>query len=177
MPEDKVFVAYDGGSMMEGSVATDGSLKNGFFAALRAGGWAAGCMDERGSKKAIYGAVPFPAPTILLCELWAVYMALRHGGLLTALVLDNATVLRGLLRGKVYCCAANRPFAHVWKRIWGLLEDMDLLPGENLLVFKIKSHLTEEQIRGLPAEQQQHAWLNKLADEWVLRSACPRSGG
>ena len=146
-------------------MATNGSLKNVSFPALRAGGWAVGCLCEQGSKRAIYGAVPFQAPTILLCKLWAVFMALRHGGLLSALVLDNATVVRGLQRGKVYCCAANRPYAHIWRRIWGRLDDMGLVPGVNLQVFKVKSHLTEEQILGLPAAQQSQARLNKVADE------------
>ena len=61
-----------------------------------------------------------------------------------------------------------------------MLEDMGLEPGGNLLVFKIKSHLIEEQIVGLSAEQQRQARLNQLADEWAGAGAVlcmPLTGG
>ena len=125
---------------LTGNVVMDGSLMNAPFKQLRAGGWAALCKVS-GEIRAVYGAVPMPRPTSLSAELWAVLQALRHSGVgLSELVTDCATVVKGLKKGRVWCTASGRPQAHVWLSIWSKLEDMQLVPGQNLMVTKVKAH-------------------------------------
>ena len=99
--------------IFEGRVATDGSAVNGNYGETSKGGWAV----SMGNDNAIYGPLPFPEQTVLAGELWAIYALLRHALWLTEVIIDNATVVKGLLRGEVWCCASARPWAHLWRRI------------------------------------------------------------
>ena len=106
-------VHVDGGSDELGGLgATDGSLLNGSLQAVAQGGWAAVTAAV-----AVWGPLPFPRPRILLAELWAVLQSLRHSGCepLEGLCIDNATVGRGLLRGRVWCLAVRRAYCQVWR--------------------------------------------------------------
>ena len=53
-------------------------------------------------------------------------------------------------RGRAYCCAATRPYAHVWKMIWAKQDDLGVSPGDNLRITNVKAHLTDEQMEKLP---------------------------
>ena len=98
---------------INGTAAVDGSLKHGMFKELRAGGWAVVC--NQGDKIGIhYGSLPPSRPTSLAAELWAVLMCLQLAGThLTQITSDNATVVRGLGRGKSWCTAGDRALAHL----------------------------------------------------------------
>eukprot|EP00959_Pyramimonas_sp_CCMP1952_P377124 7899044-Pyramimonas_sp.AAC.1 len=42
--------------------------------------------------------------------------------------IDNSTVIRGLRRGRRWCCSPKRPHADLWDRVWFLLPDS--FPGD-----------------------------------------------
>ena len=164
----------------------DGSLRNPKIPELRVGGWAV-VGEHEGQLFTHYGAVPLPRPTSLAAELRALLMCLRLAGeSLEEVVTDCATVVRGLQRGKTWTTASSRPQAHIWMLIWEKLDDLMLVPGDNLTVTKVKAHKTKaakQQLeqrasRGLHLEGTAQARkelrltvLNERADEWAKKGA------
>ncbi|CAK0796259.1 unnamed protein product [Prorocentrum cordatum] len=140
---------------------------------LRHGGWAAlQCTAEADDVvQGLYGPLPFPDPSSVLAELWGLLHALRHSVFITAIIIDNAQVVQGLARGRAWCCSAARPYAHVWLEIWDRLDDMDILPGRELSVIKVASHISQAKRLELPEEVQIHMRHNDLADEWAKQGA------
>ena len=145
-------------------------------------------INRQGDQQTIYyGSVPVAKPTSLAAELWAVLMCLRLAGEnLLEIVTDCATVVRGLQRGRVWATASARPQAHIWAKIWDRLQEMDLVPEDNLAVVKVKAHraavakqrLEEAASRELgwdgTAEARQTlklTRLNELADKWAKKGA------
>ncbi|CAK0862641.1 unnamed protein product [Prorocentrum cordatum] len=152
-------------------LVSDGSVKG--LDDLRHGGWAAlQCTAEADDVvQGLYGPLPFPDPSSVLAELWGLLHALRHSVFITAIIIDNAQVVQGLARGRAWCCSAARPYAHVWLEIWDRLDDMDILPGRELSVIKVASHISQAKRLELPEEVQIHMRHNDLADEWAKQGA------
>ena len=106
-------LAHGAAEEVNDTAALDGSLKNGMFRELRAGGWAAVCK-QNGKLGIHYGSLPLSRPTSLAAELWALFMCLQLAGPnLTEITSDNATVVRGLSRGQCRCTASDRALAHL----------------------------------------------------------------
>ena len=101
-------------------------------------------VNRQGDQQTVYyGSVPVAKPTSLAAELWAVLMCLRLAGEnLLEIVTDCATVVRGLRRGRVWATSSVRPQAHLWALIWDRLQELELVPEENLAVTKVKAHRT-----------------------------------
>ena len=114
-------------------------------------------------------------------------MCLRLAGEnLLEIVTDCATVVRGLRRGRVWATSSARPQAHLWALIWNRLQELELVPEENLAVVKVKAHRTASAKKQLEATASrplgwagtaearttlQLTHLNELADKWAKKGA------
>ena len=159
----------DDGSMFEGFVATDGARLHGCIAETARHGWAVCGGTEDGEARArVRGPLPFPRPSILLAELWAVRQCLRWATGPMQLGVDNLTVFKGLKRGRAWSTQAQRPFAHIWADIWDALDDIGWDPsrgGGPGEVHKVKAHLDLTAIHGLHGTARTLHLLNRTADE------------
>ena len=72
----------------------------------------------------LYGPLPGHWQTILRAELYALLMFLLHACPPFCMAIDNLTVMKGLSRGKAWCCAPRRAHADLWRRIWFKIEDL-----------------------------------------------------
>ncbi|CAK0882115.1 unnamed protein product [Prorocentrum cordatum] len=172
LPSQRTYWIVNGAAPeLTGVLVSDGSVKG--LDDLRHGGWAAlQCTAEAEDVvQGLYGPLPFPDPSSVLAELWGLLHALRHAVFITAIIIDNAQVVRGLARGRAWCCSSARPYAHVWLEIWDRLDDMDILPGRELSVIKVTSHISQAKRLELPEEVQIHMKHNDLADEWAKQGA------
>jgi len=94
--------------------------------------------------------------------------------------------VRGLGRGKTWCTAGDRALAHLWAKVWHKLEDMSLVPGDNLTITKVKAHRTVADKLALEAAASkslhlpgtaearaalQRTYFNELADKWAKKGA------
>jgi len=94
--------------------------------------------------------------------------------------------VRGLGRGKTWCAAGDRALAHLWAKVWHKLEDMSLVPGDNLTITKVKAHRTVADKLALEAAASkslhlpgtaearaalQRTYFNELADKWAKKGA------
>ena len=54
----------------------------------------------------------------------------------------------GLIKGRIYCLAAGRPYAHIWRKIWDKIDDIGCVVGPHgqLRPHKVKAHLPEQTI-------------------------------
>ena len=156
-----------------GRIATDGSAIHGNFNEAAKAGWAV----SKGDSDAIFGAVPLPEQTVLAGELWAIYALLRHATWPTEFIIDNATVVKGLLRGETWSCASARPWAHLWRRIWEKMRDLGLetsdsgLPEGRVLVYKIKSHQGKKARLAQSPLEAERVRMNECADRWAKEGA------
>ena len=153
-------------------VGTDGAAFEGHNPRIARAGWAV----ATGTGRAAYGPLPLPQQAILPAEAYALLMMLRLFVGVTAVCVDNAECVRGLLRGQTWACASGRPFAHLWRQIWRLLDEHGLTPCEDdrvggLRVYKVKSHLTAAQKEALTAEERRRVTLNEAADLWAKLGA------
>jgi hypothetical protein len=178
IPEDTVtFVGEpdgDGDWTLGGEVATDGSLINGTFSKLRAAGWAAIMADANGNlTKGIYGPLPFARPSILAAEIFAVLMTLTHGIDVRHLYIDNAQVIRCLLKGRLYSTSADRPCAFMWRQIWNKIDDVGctILEGMRdgtegtLSIVKVDSHRKKREREAMDPAERRRCLMNDVADK------------
>ena len=56
--------------------------------------------------------------------------------------IDNAGVVDGWSKGKVWCTAAARPAADLWREVWRLLDDI----GPGIVIRKCKGHATDADV-------------------------------
>ena len=56
---------------------------------------------------------------------------------------DNKGVVDGWGRGRTWCCAAARPAADLWRRLWFLVEDIG---SDNIAIRKCKGHATQADV-------------------------------
>ena len=130
-----------------------------------------------GEGKALYGVVPTFFPCILEAELYAVRLALRFDdSSLSALVIDNSVVVRGLLNGRKWCTSASRAHADTWREIWATLEDLGKTPCEDhrengIRIYKAKSHLSKKEKEKQTPEELARTVLNEDADEYAKKGA------
>ena len=82
-----------------------------------------------------FGTLAEHYPSVVRSELLALLEILRHtpGGLVVHV--DNQEVVDGVQQGSLWCCAAGRDGADLWKSLWHILDD---LAGVD--VVKIKDH-------------------------------------
>ena len=86
-------------------------------------------------------------------------------------------VVRGLLRGEVFCTAVCTPYAHLWRRVWGKLNDIGLMPVDDITglgqikIYKVASHQTRKEKEILLPAALQQALLNEAADNWAKQGA------
>ena len=162
----EVFAVNDDATLA-GSVGTDGSLKNGKFKQLRAGGWAAVTIDANfQGLSGVYGALPLARPTSLAAEIWAILQCLRHIelGALSEVVVDCSGAIKGLLRGRLWATGSGRPQAHLWVLVWNRLEDLDLMPGRDFDVRKVGAHVKKTEKAKLEGNALRLVMLSELAD-------------
>ena len=77
--------------------------------------------DDERPQVVLYGPLPVTLPVhrrILRAEVWALLQLLRSCVPPITVYVDNASVVRGVEAGKRWCCAAARPHADVWRKIW-----------------------------------------------------------
>ena len=81
-----------------------------------------------------------------------------------------------MLWGRAWATVSGRAFAHLWVKVWNLLEDRGLQPidgdtadeGEQgLRIYKIKSHLGAAAKAALSPERAAKVKLNEEADSWA----------
>ncbi len=170
-----------------GDVCTDGSLKSKWRLGGQAG-WGAVVLnpakhdgaDEEEEEEAafghgivLYGPLPVQLPVqrrILRAELWALWRVLLRAIPPLRIFIDNAAVVEGVGRGRLWCCQANRPHADVWRSIWRILEDIGMGPG-GVEVVKCRSHTTQKARRGMSVEARRIAYGNDVADAFAKRGA------
>ncbi|CAK0828759.1 unnamed protein product, partial [Prorocentrum cordatum] len=168
LPEQRVYWIVEGAdSELNGVLVSDGSVKG--LGDLRHGGWAAlQCTaDAHDVEQGLYGSLPFPDPSSVLAELWGLFHSLRHAVFITTIIIDNAQGVQGLARGRVSCCSAARPYAHVWAVIWDRLDDMGITPGQDLSVVKVASHISHVKRQALPDELKQELKATKHVLEYI----------
>ncbi len=84
--------------------------------------------------------------------------------------IDNETVVKGVARGKRWCCQARRPHADVWRRIWHILDDVGVGPA-GVEVLKCRSHTSAATRRGMTESEQFVAAGNDVADQYAKQGA------
>ena len=121
-----------------GHAFTDGALSGGARKGSERSGWAAVAIDSHGLViGGIYGTCPDYFPTSLRAELWAVVQALRHCCPPLTLWVDNAGVVDGFAKGRIWCCDSARPAADLWRLFWHKVED---LGQDGIQIRKVKGH-------------------------------------
>ena len=159
-----------------GLCATDGSFRADASGEIGHGGWAA-VSGAGPTSKVIYGPLPLGQPSILAAEIFAVLQLLRHDSGIEEVAIDNLQVVKGLLRGKIFCTAAMTPFAHLWQMVWQKIDDIGLevvaasTGGHQIVVTKVKAHRTTAEKAEMQASELARTALNELADEWAKAGA------
>ena len=153
---------------------TDGSLMR----KTRTGGqtgWAA--IERRCSANeatvVMYGVLPVSLPVqrrILRAELWALWRILVHCLPPLRIYIDNAAVVEGVHKGRKWCCAAARPHADVWRRIWIVLSDVGL-GDQGIDIQKCKSHISKAARAELGAVARDIAKGNDEVDSYAKSGA------
>ena len=140
----------------------DGSLFHGRHKRLARGGWGLVVYDGNDVQQArLHGPLPGYQQDILLAELYALWVYVRHvgpdGGHFCTDSLSLVTMWRN---GATACCQTFSIYASIWTRIWYKIHDV----GEALIsVAWIKSHTTARHVAaGLVTQLQSTA--NSVAD-------------
>ena len=149
-----------------GDAFTDGALRGGGPMRARRSAWAAVLVDQSGLVIAgLYGPCSDAFPSSLRAELWAIWQALRLAIGPLRIWTDSQGAVDGKAKGKQWCCAAGRPVADLWRKIWAILEDI----GPDEVVFhKVKGHATQADIdagKSTPWERD----CNDHADHFAKR--------
>ena len=151
-----------------GLIGTDGSLLDGLYRDLRRGGWACAQWDPVTQRPGptLYGSLPGSVQSILRAELYAVLQAVTRALGAFTLAVDNEVVVRGLQKGKRWCCKARRPHVDLWRQIWVSLEGRD-----DWQVVKVKSHKSWDVIEGMRLPERGWYEANRAADDWAKQGA------
>ncbi|CAK0847411.1 unnamed protein product, partial [Prorocentrum cordatum] len=163
LPEAELrWVKPGGPAHFSGGIDADGSMVNPSWPRLRAGGWAVVVRDNNALEQGLRGPLPVPATCSLAPEIWV--------------IIDNEAVVDGLLAGRARCCGGGSVAAHLWRRLWGVLEDGQLAPaGENLAVAKIKARVPGAERHAPSVGQRASHVLDDEADKFAKMgaAACP----
>ena len=104
--------------LFSGVCGSDGSILDGSLRDLARGGWSVSCYQPNLSPRffGLFGPLPGYWQTILRAELFALFMFLSHACPPFCVAIDNLSVIKGLARGKEWCCAPRRAHAqhHSW---------------------------------------------------------------
>ena len=119
---------------------------------------------------AVYAALPGNLQSVLGSEVFAILALLRESLPPLDLFTDCELCVKHFTRGKVWSCAATRPWAGVWVKIWAILDGE---PG--LRIIKTKAHRSLAAARQEGREYEWHG--NRKADLLAKRGAalhpCP----
>jgi hypothetical protein len=176
-------VLCDPNVLVSGLAASDGSLCDGTVRPLARSAWGFAVWSE--SDRAIVGAAAGPVPgmlhEILRAEVWALWQLLRKAIPPLMVVIDNLEVVRGLARGRAYCCSAARPHADVWVSLWDVLDGLGPFrvafsvaglgvgsAGSELLFAWFGSHQKEAEVASAALP---FFWANKAADK-IAKQSC-----
>ena len=102
---------------------TDGAMRGKFSRAKRAG-WAFIVADGQAPMWGKLGSLAEHYPSVIRSELRALLENLWHtaGGLVVHV--DNEEVVDGVQLGSVWCGAAGRGGAVLWRSIWHILDEL-----------------------------------------------------
>lgn len=123
----------------------DGSIFHGRHMRLARGGWGLVTYDHNDTQQArLHGPLPGYHQDILLAELYALLMYVRHvgpgGGHFCT---DSLALVSMWQKGEAACCRTFSIYASVWTRIWSKVHDV----GEALIsVAWIKGHTGARQV-------------------------------
>ena len=110
-------------TLFTGSVYIDGSGSHPTQPALRRIGFGIAAVDSRGHLTgAAYGPAVYFLQNVPASELIALLTLLRHSLPPLAPKSDCQMVVDGIHRGRVWCTAADRPYADLWAEIWEVLD-------------------------------------------------------
>ena len=151
-----------------GNVFSDGSLRGGCRRGDERGEWAAVCVTDQGDVIfGAYGTCPDHFLSSLRAELWALLQVLRHARPPVTAWVDNAGVVDGFGKGRVWCVAACRPAADLWRLVWDKADD---LGNEGISVVKVKGHATDADVAAGRSTPWQKL-CNDHADHFAKRGA------
>ena len=84
--------------------------------------------------------------------------------------IDCLTVLKGVWKGRKWCCAARRPHADIWRRIWDRLEDIGIGPT-GIVLEKVAAHVSKATESVMSSGVLLHITASELADEYAKGGA------
>jgi hypothetical protein len=140
----------------------DGSLFNGRHKRLARGGWGLAVYDNDDVLQALlHGPLPGYHQDILMAELFAMWMYVRHlgpfGGKFSTDSLSLVTMWR---KGQASCCQTFSIYAAIWTLIWRKVDDV----GEAAVsVSWVKGHTNARHVAAGLVTQLQHT-ANTAAD-------------
>ena len=147
----------------------DGSLFHGRHGRLARGGWGLVVFDENDDLQAsLHGPLPGYQQDILLAELYALCMYVRHvgpeGGSAST---DSQSLVSMWKKGAASCCQTFSIYAAIWTRIWRKIDDI----GESSIAISwVKGHANARHVAaGIVTEFQRTA--NAAADDQAKRGA------
>ena len=136
-------------------------------------GWSVAGMEGLEPVLVAYGPLPTSLPvqrTIKRAELWGFLQLLRFAMPPIRALTDHLGIVQGLERGRLWCVAAGRPHADVWKLIWDKWEDLGKEEAGNQAIH-CKAHRSKAQIQNLDRQGQEDAAGNGVADRWAKEGA------
>ena len=146
---------------LEGHVYLDGSRINGDDFLLARAGWGVAMVSVVGKVAArAWGPYTGIVQCIDAAEVFAGVMALKLGAPPLVLYSDSSFFVNGWGRGKLWCTAAGRSHADVWRQFWRVAEDFGI---EAISVVKVKGHATQAMVDGGVVSEVDR-WGNEQAD-------------
>ena len=79
--------------------------------------------------------------TVPMAEYYILWVVLSFSVPPVHIYTDHANVLRHVARGRAWSCAADRPYAGLWRLIWDFIDDLGL--GVGVSFHKVKAHMPE----------------------------------
>jgi hypothetical protein len=136
----------------------DGSVYNGSHKRLARGGWGLAVYDDDGAIQALlHGPLPGYHQDILMAELFAMWMYVRHLG---AYSTDPLPLVTMWMKGQASCCHTFSKYAAIWTLIWRKVDDV----GEAAFsVSWVKGHTNARHVADGVVTQLQHS-ANTAAD-------------
>ena len=111
-----------------------------------------------------FAAYPGSLQSVPGSELLAFLEVLRHAVMPFHYFIDCKAITDGFLRGKAWCTAAERTWAHFWGIVWTLLEDFGLGP-EGVTATWVPAHTSMKAV----AEGRITAWHRECNATMIKR--------